>query len=185
MNAVLKHAGKAAAGVLPAVLLSGLGLPALGALVFLAVLVLVVTCWVIGSGDRTERVSRILLAGRGDASCLPPGHAAPLCPHPGPAAGPCGGAGQAGRTPAETLAVASVCLLSGLITLPRGVSSSSRTPPGGTQRPSSWRLMARTRPSSRRTMPVTLTEWRGRSVICRPFIAEPPEVAREHVDGDF
>src|SRR5450755_4018885 len=58
-------------------------------------------------------------------------------------------------------------------------------PPGGTQRPSSWRLMARTRPSSRKTMPVTLTEWRGRSVIRCPFVAEAPEVAREHVDGDL
>lgn len=71
-KARLKHAAKAAAGVLSAALLAGVGLPALGALVFLAVLVLMVACWVIGSGDRTERVSRILLAGRGDATCLPP-----------------------------------------------------------------------------------------------------------------
>jgi hypothetical protein len=77
---VLKHAGKAAAGVLPTALLAGLGMPALGALVFLAVLVLVVACWVIGSGDRTERVSRILLAGRGDANCLPPVPAGPSLP---------------------------------------------------------------------------------------------------------
>ncbi len=79
MGAVLRHAGKVVARVLPGALLAGLGLPALGALVFLAVLVLVAACWVIGSGDRTERVSRILLAGRGDDSCLPP---APAAPHP-------------------------------------------------------------------------------------------------------
>jgi hypothetical protein len=78
--AVLRRAGKAAVGVLPAALLAGLGLPALGALVFLAVLMLVAACWVIGSGDRTERVSRILLAGRGDASFLPPGPVAPSLP---------------------------------------------------------------------------------------------------------
>ena len=87
-EAVLKQPGKAAAGVLPTALLTGLGLPALGALVFLAVLVLVTACWVIGSGDRAERVSRILLAGRGDASCLPPGPVAPSRPRPGPTADP-------------------------------------------------------------------------------------------------
>jgi hypothetical protein len=79
MGAALRHAGKVVAGVLPAALLAGLGLPALGALVFLTVLAFVVVCWVIGSGDRTERVSRLLLAGRGDASCLP-GPAAPSLP---------------------------------------------------------------------------------------------------------
>jgi len=76
VKAMLKHAGRAITGMLPAALLAGLGMPALGALVFLAVLSLAVVCWVIGSGDRTERVSRILLAGRGNASCLPPGPAA-------------------------------------------------------------------------------------------------------------
>ncbi|MFY9932486.1 MAG: hypothetical protein WAK82_31255, partial [Streptosporangiaceae bacterium] len=49
---------------------AGLGLPALAVLVFLAVLVTGVACWVIGSTDRTERVSRMLLAWRGDARCL-------------------------------------------------------------------------------------------------------------------
>jgi len=29
-----------------------------------------VTCWVIGNGDRTERVSRVLLAWRGNPGCL-------------------------------------------------------------------------------------------------------------------
>ena len=44
-----------------------LGLPALDGLVFPAMLVLGVVCWVIGSGTRTERVSRLLLAWRGTA----------------------------------------------------------------------------------------------------------------------
>ena len=48
----------------------GLGLPALAALIFLAVLVLGVACWVIGSEDRTEHVSQMLLAWRGNANCL-------------------------------------------------------------------------------------------------------------------
>jgi hypothetical protein len=70
---MLRHAGKMAAVALPAGLVAGLGLPALGALVFLAVLALAVACWVISSGDRTNRVSQILLARRGDAGALPTG----------------------------------------------------------------------------------------------------------------
>jgi hypothetical protein len=46
-----------------------------------------------------------------------------------------------------------------------GVSASSRTPPGGAQRPSSSRLMTSTRSSSRVTIAVTLTEWRGISLL--------------------
>jgi hypothetical protein len=59
---------------------AGLGLPAFGALVFLAVLAAGVACWVIGSGDRTERVSRVLLAWRGDPGCLPSGAPAAVAP---------------------------------------------------------------------------------------------------------
>ena len=68
--AVLRRSGKVAAGAVPAALVAGLGLPALGGLVFLAVLLLGVACWVIGSKDRTDRVSRVLLAWRGNAGCL-------------------------------------------------------------------------------------------------------------------
>ena len=46
-------------------LVARLGLPALGVLVFLAVLVTWVACWVFRSDARTERVSRVLLAWRG------------------------------------------------------------------------------------------------------------------------
>src|SRR5215475_3475661 len=54
-------------------------------------------------------------------------------------------------------------------------------------RPSSARWMTRTRPSSRNTIPVTLTEWRGRSSIgarllrC-PLVGQPPLLAGEDVD---
>ena len=51
--AVLRRAGKVAAGTVPTALVAGLGLPALGALVFLAVLVTGAACWIIGSKDRT------------------------------------------------------------------------------------------------------------------------------------
>ena len=48
--------------------MAGLGLPALGSL---AVLVLGAACWVLGSEDRTARLSRVLLAWRGNTRCLP------------------------------------------------------------------------------------------------------------------
>ena len=67
----LKCAGRTAAGALPAALLAELGMPALGALVFLAIVILAVVCWVIASGDRTDRVSQMMLARRGEASSAP------------------------------------------------------------------------------------------------------------------
>jgi hypothetical protein len=73
VKSALRHAGRAAAGMLPAALLVRLGMPALAALVFLAVLVLGVICWIIGSPDRSDRVTRMMLARRGDATCLEPG----------------------------------------------------------------------------------------------------------------
>jgi uncharacterized membrane protein len=41
-----------------AAVLAGVGLPALGAVVFLAVAVLAVLCWVIASGERADRSAR-------------------------------------------------------------------------------------------------------------------------------
>jgi hypothetical protein len=72
MMAVLRRAGMLAAGAVPAALMAGLGLPTLGVLVFVAVLAAVVGCWVVCSDARTDRVSRVLLAWRGNADCLPP-----------------------------------------------------------------------------------------------------------------
>ncbi len=72
MMSALKHAGRTLAGMLPAAVLVRLGMPALAALVFLAVLVLGVICWVIASDDRSGRVNRILLARQGNAKCLEP-----------------------------------------------------------------------------------------------------------------
>ena len=64
--------------MLPAALLARLGVPALAALVFLAILVLGVICWIISDPERSERVNRMLLAKRGDARCLRrPDHPAP------------------------------------------------------------------------------------------------------------
>jgi hypothetical protein len=64
VKTVARHAATAA-GVLTTAVMAGLGMPALGALVLLAVLILAVMCWVIASQDRTNRVSQILLARRG------------------------------------------------------------------------------------------------------------------------
>jgi hypothetical protein len=59
---MLRHAGKVTAGALSAALVARLGLPALGALVFLAVLVAGVVCWVLSDDARAECVTRILSA---------------------------------------------------------------------------------------------------------------------------
>jgi hypothetical protein len=67
---------RTALAAVPAVVLVRLGLPALGALVFLAVLAAEIVCWVLGSDVRAPRVTRMLLAWRGNPSCLPPGGAA-------------------------------------------------------------------------------------------------------------
>jgi hypothetical protein len=69
MKNSLKHAGRAMAAMLPAGLLAQLGMPTLAALVFLTVIVLGVTCWIINSADRSDRVIRMLFARRGDTRC--------------------------------------------------------------------------------------------------------------------
>jgi hypothetical protein len=80
MKSGLKHAGRAAAGMLPAALVVRLGMPALAALVLLAVLVIGVICWIINSDDRTGRVNRMMLARHGDARCLETDRSAPSSP---------------------------------------------------------------------------------------------------------
>jgi hypothetical protein len=76
VKGALRRAGRAASGVLPAALLIRLGVPAIAALVFLVVVVLGVICWIIDSGVRSDRVTRMILARRGDARCLAPGSSA-------------------------------------------------------------------------------------------------------------
>jgi len=68
---MLRHVGKVIAGAVPAVALARLGLPALGAVVFLAVLAAGVTCWLLGSDARAARVSQVLLAWKGKSGNLP------------------------------------------------------------------------------------------------------------------
>jgi hypothetical protein len=65
MMAVLRAAGWAAAVAVPAAQLARLGLPALLAVCGLAVLVLTLACWVLGSDARCERAAKILRAWRG------------------------------------------------------------------------------------------------------------------------
>ena len=62
-----------AAGLLPAAALARLGLPALAAAVVLAVAALGAACWVIASGDRSDRVTRMIYARHGDARSLTSG----------------------------------------------------------------------------------------------------------------
>jgi hypothetical protein len=97
--AMLRRAGRMAAGALPAVVLAGLGLPALAAVVFLAVAALVTTCWVIASGDRTNRVSQLMRAWRGQADCLT--SATSLVSVPGPGTPSPTGHGRPGRPAAR------------------------------------------------------------------------------------
>jgi hypothetical protein len=77
VKGALKHAGQAVVGMLPAALLAQLGEPALAALVFLAILVLGVACWIISDPERSDRVNRMLLARRGNARCLASGRFLP------------------------------------------------------------------------------------------------------------
>jgi hypothetical protein len=69
----LKRAGRVTAGIVPAAALARLGLPALAAVVFLGVLALGAACWVIASSDRSDRVTRMIYARRGDGRSLGPG----------------------------------------------------------------------------------------------------------------
>ena len=70
MKTVLNHVGRVLAGLLPASVLAHLGLPAFAAAVFLAVLVLWMIHWIISSGERSERVIRIILARHGNSQSL-------------------------------------------------------------------------------------------------------------------
>jgi hypothetical protein len=74
------------------------GLPALGAVVFLVACVLAVARWVIASGDRTDRVSQLMLARRGHADSGPASLAAlPPTSAPRPTAAQDGQARRRGR----------------------------------------------------------------------------------------
>ena len=68
VKSTLKHAGRAAGGTFSLAALTQLSMPALAAVVVLAVLVLGVICWIISSDDRSARVSRMMLARRGTPS---------------------------------------------------------------------------------------------------------------------
>jgi hypothetical protein len=76
MKSTLRRAAHVVAGAIPVAFLARLGVPTLGALVFLVIVGIAVACWVIGSPDRTERVSRLLLACRGNVACLQARHTA-------------------------------------------------------------------------------------------------------------
>jgi hypothetical protein len=79
---MFKYAGKIATGALSVTAISRLGPPALAAIVFLAVLVLGVVCWVISDDARVNRITRILAAMHGNI--LPPEPGVPPVLLPGP-----------------------------------------------------------------------------------------------------
>lgn len=66
----LSRAGNVVAKVVSVALVAHFGPASLGVLAFLAVLLASVACWVVHNEDRTDRVSRVLLAWRGNARCL-------------------------------------------------------------------------------------------------------------------
>ena len=70
MMTALSRAGNAVAKVVSVALVTRLGPASLVVLAFLAVLLASVACWVVHNEDRTDRVSRVLLAWRGNARCL-------------------------------------------------------------------------------------------------------------------
>jgi len=80
MKTALKHLGRTAAGIPAAALLVRLGMPTIVAAACLTVFVIIVICWIISSDERCDRVNRMMLARRGDASCLKPGPAEPPRP---------------------------------------------------------------------------------------------------------
>jgi hypothetical protein len=98
----MKGAGKWAAGLLPAAAVARLGVPALIAAAGLAVLVIAAACWVINSGDRSDRVTRMIYARRGDARSLPPG--SPAAPARAPRRKPARSAGGPGIEPPGDMA---------------------------------------------------------------------------------
>jgi hypothetical protein len=83
VNAIRRVVG-AAGGTALVTLLAGFGMPGLSALVFLVTSALAMTCWILASPDRSDRICRMLLAGRGDPRCLTsgPGILPPEPAHP-------------------------------------------------------------------------------------------------------
>jgi hypothetical protein len=69
-RAVFRYVARTATGTALVTLLADFGMPALGALVSLVIMALAVTCWILASPDRSERICRMLLAGRGDPRSL-------------------------------------------------------------------------------------------------------------------
>jgi HAMP domain-containing protein len=61
----LRQAGRWVATMVPVSQLARLGLPALIMLCFLALVVLAIWCWIIDNDDRSNRLTRLILAARG------------------------------------------------------------------------------------------------------------------------
>ena len=70
MTSVLRRVFHGAVSLSAVAALTKLGIPAVVSVAGLAVLMLAAACWVLGSGDRSDRLARIILGIRGNARCL-------------------------------------------------------------------------------------------------------------------
>lgn len=68
--ALLKNATRAATPLTLAGVTAALGYPAIAAAAGLFALALIAACWIINSNERTERLTRIILARHGNPTCL-------------------------------------------------------------------------------------------------------------------
>lgn len=79
MTGAVTHVVRAIGPLSVVALLAALGLPAVVTVAGVAVLVLAAVCWVLGSNERSDRMTRIILGIRGNERCLdraePPGSA--------------------------------------------------------------------------------------------------------------
>lgn len=80
MRNLLRNLSRAAGVVAAAGAAVRIGVPMLAGVMFLALLVLGIACWVISSGDRSDRVTRMIYARRGDVRCLEPVHSGSVVP---------------------------------------------------------------------------------------------------------
>ncbi len=87
MSGVVKHVASPVVSGFAVAAIAGLGYPAVALAGGLVVLALIAICWVVGSRDRTDRVTRIILGIRGDARSLYPPADPPALTAPGPQAG--------------------------------------------------------------------------------------------------
>jgi hypothetical protein len=71
MSLVLRRAAKALTPLTAAGVTAAFGYPAIATAACLIIFTLTAACWIINSNERTERLTRIILARHGNPVCLP------------------------------------------------------------------------------------------------------------------